>query len=130
MGAISSERGRREHAPRILIYDDDVAYGVALHAMLTEAGFAVQAVSHFQQALTALEGNEPVDLLIADIVIPAGVNGLAMSRMARMRNREIKVIFMTAYDLQNVNDDASIPVLRKPLGPAELIDAVRLALSR
>jgi CheY-like chemotaxis protein len=130
MGALSSNKSVTAEAARILIYDDDAAYGRALQTMLTEAGFTAHAVTHFQEALTVLEASDPIDLLLADIVVPAGVNGLAMSRMARMRNRSIKVIFMTGYDVPNIEGDTFEAVLRKPMDPAELLAAINTALQR
>jgi hypothetical protein len=35
----------------------------------------------------ALESPRPIDLLVTDIVMPERVNGIALSRMARMRRR-------------------------------------------
>ena len=80
-------------------------------------------------ALEDLESARPVDLLITDIVMPDRVNGVALSRMARMRRPELKVIYLTAYDIPGVDDDAIGPVLRKPIDEDRLVAEVRRVLA-
>jgi CheY-like chemotaxis protein len=67
--------------------------------------------------------------LITDIVMPDRVNGVALSRMARMRRPELKVIYLTAYDIPGVEDDTIGPVLRKPIDDEHLVAEVRRALA-
>jgi DNA-binding NtrC family response regulator len=113
---------------RILVFDDDIDYGQTLAAVLRQAGFHVIVASHFHPALEALERDPPIDLLLADIVVPAGVNGVALSRMARMRRRSIKIIYLTGYDLPGAETEALGPILRKPVPHDLLIAEVRRAL--
>ena len=113
---------------RILVFDDDEASARALGCVLREAGFEVQVASHFQPALAALDAEPQVDLLVADIVVPEGVNGIALSRMARMRRRGIKVIYLTAYDLPGVENEALGPILRKPVSDELLVAEVHRVL--
>ena len=80
-------------------------------------------------ALEDLESARPVDLLITDIVMPDRVHGVALSRMARMRRPELKVIYLTAYDIPGVEDDAIGPVLRKPVDEDRLVAEVRSVLT-
>jgi CheY-like chemotaxis protein len=67
--------------------------------------------------------------LITDIVMPARVNGVALSRMARMRPPELKVIYLTAYDIPGVEDEAIGPVLRKPIDDEQLVAEMRRRLA-
>jgi hypothetical protein len=48
--------------------------------------------------------------------------------MARMRRPELKVIYLTAYDIPGVEDDTIGPVLRKPIDGEELVAEVRRIL--
>lgn len=110
---------------RVLVFDDDAACGQALGATLRHAGFQVQVATHFVPALEWLEAKQRIDLLLADIVVPSGVNGVALSRMARMRRRDIKVIYLTGYDVPGVDREALGPVLRKPVASDVLIAEIR-----
>lgn len=114
---------------RILIFEDDEIYGHALVATLRTAGFAVTLTSHFAPALDALDCASGFDLLVTDIVVPSGVNGFALSRMARMRHRQIKVIYITGYDLPGAEQEALGPILRKPVPEDVLVGEIRRLLA-
>lgn len=113
---------------RILIFEDDEVYGEALGTILRNAGFDVTVVAHFQPALELLSGNTPLDLLVTDIVVPQGVNGMALSRMARMRRRDLKIIYITGYDLPGAEQEALGPILRKPIPEEVLLSEVKRVL--
>jgi CheY-like chemotaxis protein len=109
---------------RVLIVDDDDAYRYATVKMLTDAGFETAEAPDYRQALEILEDKKPVALLVMDIVIP-GVNGFALARMARMRHRDLKVIYVSAFDVPT--NEAIGPVLRKPLeGEALMVEVHKL----
>jgi CheY-like chemotaxis protein len=114
---------------RILVVDDDKICGDATARVLRAAGFEVSLAPDHRLALEDLESTRPIDLLITDIVMPNRVNGIALSRMARMRRPELKVIYLTAYDIPGVEDDAIGPVLRKPVDEDRLAAEVRRVLA-
>lgn len=117
-------------APRhVLVFEDDTGAAEAYGAVLRTAGFEVTVATHFQPALQVLEGAKQVDLLLADIVVPTGVNGVALSRMARLRRRDIKVIYLTGFDLPGVEQEALGPILRKPVTNEALIAEVKRVLA-
>ena len=115
--------------PRILVVDDDAAFGDSTARVLRAAGFEVFLAPDHRLALEDLESTRPIDLLITDIVMPDRVNGIALSRMARMRRPELKVIYLTAYDIPGVEDEAAGPVLRKPIDEDRLVAEVRRLLA-
>ena len=114
---------------RILVVDDDAVFGDATARVLRAAGFEVFLAPDHRLALEDLESTRPIDLLITDIVMPDRVNGVALSRMARMRRPELKVIYLTAYDIPGVEDEAAGPVLRKPIDDEHLLAEVRRVLA-
>ena len=113
----------------ILVVEDDEVMGESLGRILRKAGFQVSLVSHFQPALTILESEAPVDLVLTDIVMPESINGVALSRMARLRRRDLKVIYLTGYDIPGVEKEALGPVLRKPVEENALLSEIERALS-
>jgi CheY-like chemotaxis protein len=89
----------------------------------------VSLAPDYRLALEDLESSRTIDLLISDIVMPERVNGIALSRMARMRRPELKVIYLTAYDIPGVENEAAGPVLRRPIEADQLVAGVRRALA-
>jgi DNA-binding NtrC family response regulator len=114
---------------RILVVDDDSVCGDATARVLRAAGFEVFLAPDYRLALEDLESTRPIDLLVTDIVMPDRVNGIALSRMARMRRPELKVICLTGYDIPGVEDEAIGPVLRKPIDDERLLAEVRRVLA-
>lgn len=110
---------------RVLVVDDDDAFRYATVKMLADAGFETAEAPDYRQALEILDEKRPLALLVMDIVIP-GVNGFALTRMARMRHRDLKVIYVSAFDVPT--DEAIGPVLRKPVDSDALMAEVRKAL--
>jgi len=125
-------RGSESHAGHrgnVLVVDDDEAFGHAALQILEQAGFTVHVEPDYREALVMLEGIGAIDLLIADIVMPKRVNGLALARMARMRRPGMKVIYVTGYDIPGVEDEALGIVLRKPVDNDRLIQEVARAVA-
>jgi DNA-binding NtrC family response regulator len=110
---------------RILLVDDDQAWGQAAAEKLRESGFDVVLVPDYRGALTELDSTRTLDLLITDIVMPRNVNGIALSRMALMRRHDIKVLYVSAYDVPGAADEALAPILRKPVNLDDLVAEVR-----
>jgi len=109
---------------RILVVEDDRTFGEAVRKLLCQEGYGVTVASDFRLALEILEGDQPVDLLLADIVMPDSVNGIALSRMARLRRRDLKVLYMTGYNIPGADTQALGPILRKPIDDRTLLDEV------
>ncbi|MBV9825089.1 MAG: response regulator [Alphaproteobacteria bacterium] len=111
----------------ILLVDDEEGFRYAAAKTLIGAGYTVAVAEDYRDALNRLDGPNPVDLLITDIVMPNRVNGFALARMAKMRRADIRVLYLTAYDVPT--NEASGKVLRKPIAEDDLIEEVRIALA-
>jgi CheY-like chemotaxis protein len=111
----------------ILLVDDDPTNRYTSAKILMEAGYKVVSAANYVDALKLLDDPSSVSLLLTDILMPEGVNGFALARMARMRRHDLKIIYMTAYDVPH--DEAIGPILQKPVEPAELVAAVGAALT-
>lgn len=113
---------------RIVLVEDDAAFRYAVERALSQAGFDVLPANDYSQALKVLESDEPVDLLLTDVVMPKGINGFALARMGRMRRANLKVLYMTAYDMPSAEADGKI--LRKPITEDELVEEAKRAIAR
>jgi CheY-like chemotaxis protein len=111
---------------RILLVEDDEAYRYSLAKVLSHAGFETVIAENYMEALAAFENGAKINLLLADVVMPAGVNGFALARMARMRHPDLKILYLTAFDVPT--SEALGKILKKPIGDDELLSEVREAL--
>lgn len=119
---------------RILVVDDEETLTFFLKQDLQEANmsYSVDVASSGEDALTKLTYNR-YDLLITDLKMP-GISGFTLVEVARSLHPDIKVVLMTAYGSQEVQDEAkSLKVegyLTKPFPTArlrDLADAILLA---
>jgi len=62
------------HGEKILIVDDEERQREIACGMLTELGYAAEAVSSGEEAIQYLKGKS-VDLIVLDMVMPKGING-------------------------------------------------------
>jgi CheY-like chemotaxis protein len=121
--------GVAECRGHILLVDDDETSCKALGRTLRKAGFGVTSAIDFQTALKVLETQQRLDVLVTDIVMPTGINGIALSRMARLRRQDLKIVYVTGYNVPAADREALGPILRKPVDEALLIREVEQALA-
>jgi len=114
---------------RILVVEDDRTFGETLCQVLDREGYHATLATDFQAALEILEAEQPLDLMLVDIVMPDGVNGIALSRMARLRRRDLKVVYITGYNIPGVDREALGPILQKPVDNQLLIEEIARVLS-
>jgi CheY-like chemotaxis protein len=80
-------------------------------------------------ALEVLDGDQRVDLLLTDVVMPGGVNGRQLANQAIRKRPDLKVLFMTGYTRNAIVHhgrlDAGIHMISKPFSFEELADKVR-----
>jgi CheY-like chemotaxis protein len=111
----------------ILLVDDDEGFRYAAIKTLENAGFAVVGAPDYREALEVLEGDARVDLLVTDVYFPQGIHGFALARMARMRRFGLKVLYISGFDLPEVEDVGK--VLRKPVSDEQLVCEVAFAMA-
>ena len=109
----------------ILLVEDDKTFGETAGRILQRAGYDVTRATDFRLALAVLEADRRVDMMISDIVMPSSVNGIALTRMARLRRRDLKVLYLTGYNIPGIENEALGPILRKPIDEAKLVDEVK-----
>lgn len=114
----------------ILLVDDDPVFLSSIAEALQQSRYRVTTAEHFAPALDLLESTDKPDILVADIVMPHSINGVALARMARLRHPSIATIFITDHYLPELEQMAIGPVLRKPVDPAQLIAAIEAERAR
>jgi CheY-like chemotaxis protein len=115
----------------VLLVDDDPDVLDALSAVLAGGGYTVERALGGLPALEVIDKGKPVDLLLTDVVMP-GVHGFSLARMARLRRKDLRVLYISGFaDLDTVMQDGGPRLgrlLTKPIMPDELRRAVAEAL--
>src|SRR5579872_3214860 len=114
----------------ILLVDDDPIFLVAMAEALRQSRYRVTTAEHFNEALNVLESDDKPDILVADIVMPRSINGVALARMARLRHPKVATVFITGYVVPELEQMSFGPLLRKPIEPAQLIAAIEAEHAR
>ena len=92
--------------------------------MLVREGLRVTAVSSAEQALTLLERGGSVDVLLSDICLGSGMDGLRFAHLARDRWPELPLGLMSGLSpelLPNAEQwDPNFAFVHKPFEPEQL----------
>jgi signal transduction histidine kinase/CheY-like chemotaxis protein len=121
----------------ILLVEDDADVRDLVARQLEDLGYATIVAGSGPEALEILGSPETpaVDLLLTDVVMPGGINGVALVTEARRRRPELKALLTSGYMAGNVPGEseavaANLPLLSKPYQQADLSRAIQDALSR
>lgn len=128
---MSSERSTR--CESILVVDDDPEVLALATDILQMAGYSPLSTDDPRHALRLVRTHaEPIHLLLTDIVMPL-MSGLQLADEVRVLRPEIKILFMSAYRTEEIEDYRRRLAPRglfldKPFTVAGLQQVVRAAL--
>jgi CheY-like chemotaxis protein len=120
---------RLDHAPRIVVAEDDELLRALVVQILTDDGFEVFEAAHADEALKILCSNaEGVAALFTDIDMPGSMNGLELAARARQRWPWLRVMIGSGVR------PASLPsggrFLLKPYTVSDLRERIRELIAR
>jgi PAS domain S-box-containing protein len=102
-----------------LLVEDNPDVAEVSVALLEQLGYQVHAAGDALTALEAVEARK-FDLVVSDIVMAGGMDGLGLARAIRQRHPELPVILVTGYSDTAALAAPEFAVLRKPYQLAEL----------
>ena len=120
------------HGKTILLVEDQSDVRDVIVMSLESLGFRVLTARDGVIARDVLAGNETIDLLLTDVVMPNGVSGLDLAADARRLRQDIKVVLISGYlrDLHNRQSAAhDWLLLIKPFSHGELVEILAAAIS-
>jgi CheY-like chemotaxis protein len=116
----------------ILVVEDDEDVLLVAAENLTELGDRVETAVNAAQALEILRGDDPVDLLFSDVIMPGGMNGVQLAVEARRIRPELKVLLTSGYTATALSSEHGLPdnlnVVEKPYQREELAKKLRLVI--
>jgi CheY-like chemotaxis protein len=81
----------------VLIVDDEVDLLEVAVTYLAEMGFTVLSAVDGPSALEVSARTPAVDLLLTDVVMPGGMNGVILAQQIRQQHPEVKVIYASGF---------------------------------
>lgn len=115
----------------VLVVDDEEPVRRFLRIALERDGLRVLAASDGAEAWRALEGGEPVDLVLTDVVMPE-LDGVGLAERVRTLDPSPRLVFMSAFyaDRSRLNHaiGRAVPFVQKPFDLGDLVALVRREL--
>ncbi|HLG47942.1 MAG TPA: PAS domain S-box protein [Reyranella sp.] len=128
----AAEERRSEETPvadgRILLVEDNPAVADASSSLLEQLGYSVVQVRDAAAALQAA-GDAEFDLVVSDIMMPGGMDGLALAHVLRERQPGLPILLMTGYHQLADEAGREFVLLRKPFDLSDLSRATTRARS-
>jgi len=126
--------GNHSDTFRILVVEDKPQIRDHLVAVLARAGHLPVSASDAAAALRILEGDAGFDLLLTDIIMPGGLNGVQLALKAATIAPTMKVLFISgfpaaAFDEIGIERDDEFRLLKKPFSSSELLETVLATVS-
>lgn len=110
--------GKDREKIRVLFVEDEFLIAEWVTGCLCDQGFAVQTASNARDALRWIAA-APVDILVTDINLVGGMDGVALARRARELAPDLPVIYASAR-VAPLSPTERVPgssFLRKPYEP-------------
>jgi two-component system cell cycle sensor histidine kinase/response regulator CckA len=116
----------------ILIVEDEDAVRTLAADMLRARGYTVHATGSAEEALRlAVDGDEPIDLLLTDLVMPE-MNGRDLAAKILGAIPAVRILFMSGYADEAVTRNGALEAgsayLEKPFSGRDLARMVRETL--
>lgn len=117
----------------ILVVEDDADLRTYIVDLLRDLNYRVLSAPSAQAALTILLQDQPINLMITDVVMP-GIDGRELGRRAAQMRSGMGILYMTGYSRNAVVHqgrlDKDVDLLEKPVSQARLALKVRELLDR
>ncbi|MBV9373939.1 MAG: PAS domain S-box protein [Alphaproteobacteria bacterium] len=104
----------------VLLTEDDPDVLTIAAETLRLLGYEVHTARNATEALAILNQGTPIDILFTDIVMPNGMNGIALAREARRLRPRIRVLLASGYSRDRVDADDDMAFISKPYQMADL----------
>ena len=112
---------------RVLLIEDDQEVRTELVEMLCEAGIEADGLENAEDALVLLGAGQVPDVLVTDIDLGPGIDGIDLAGMAQVKHPDVGVVFISG-DCGGLHEHrlgAHERLLCKPFTIATLLDSIR-----
>ncbi len=128
-----TEKTTKGGTETILVVEDEPVVRQLTRSVLEEHGYKVLDAGDGVEALQIWEQHQSrVNLLLTDVVMPAGVSGLELAARLQVSKPDLKVIFTSGYSADLAGRELNLlegqNFLEKPSRPHQLLSTVRRCL--
>lgn len=109
---------------RVLLIEDDHLVRVSVAEFLENEALEVDAVSNAEDALVLLDSGQECDVLVTDINLGAGLDGLALADSVRSRYPAISVVFMSGRSEPPEGMSPRDRFLAKPFTARQMVSVI------
>ncbi|MGW8281265.1 histidine kinase famiy protein [Sphingomonas aurantiaca] len=118
-------------AERVLMVEDQIEVGELGKTILEDLGYEVVLVDSARAALDTLHGDSDFRLLFTDILMPGGMNGVALAQAVRRDYPHTAVLLTTGFADEAIDAGSrSFELIRKPYRRNELNERIRAVLDK
>jgi CheY-like chemotaxis protein len=117
----------------VLLVEDDPDVRIVTAAQLKQLGYRVHAVANGADAIDMIESPTKIEILLTDIVLPGGIDGVTLVKEAMRARPGIGVLCMSGYDPSQSHRKwlsvQNIEFLEKPFSSDRLAQAFQAVLA-
>jgi PAS domain S-box-containing protein len=114
----------------VLVVEDNAEVGDVTASLVEQLGYRTMRAESATDALNLLQQGEKIDLVLSDVVMPGGMNGIALAQEIRNHYPRIPVLLTSGYSDVVQTAESQFAILRKPFQLTALEKSVREALER
>lgn len=117
-------------AIQILVVEDEPLLRMEIADHLSDQGFQVFEAGEADEAISILERNLDIRLIITDIDMPGSMDGLKLAEAVRDRWPPVKIIVVSGHRVVEITDlpDGSM-FFSKPYSPSDLVSSMHELLA-
>jgi len=102
------------YAGSVLLVDDEEDLLDIANQNLEEMGFTVYQARNAQDALKLLDHRPDIGLMITDVIMPGGMNGVELASKVREARPDIRVVYCSGFPVETLAEN-SMPLVDGPL---------------
>ncbi|MDP3513001.1 MAG: PAS-domain containing protein [Sulfuritalea sp.] len=120
IGALPAVPGRG----LVLLVEDDAEVRRVVRMQLTGLGYPVIEAANGAEGLALLDQIDDIALVVSDVVMPGGIDGLSLAREVRARRPQVGVLLMSGYAGGPDVAAGDVALLAKPFASHQLAAAL------
>ena len=118
----------------VLVVEDEAAVRSTIRRQLETLGHSVVIADSAAVAIALLKSGAPPDVMITDVVLGSGMNGIELANAARVFRPGLPIIFISGFtavpEAQQRINDSGAPLLSKPSTLSQLERAMNAVMLR